>query len=258
VECNRSVKFSQLLAHSRELGCDLLVTGHYARVDRQGERRRLLRGVDRAKDQSYVLYMLGQEELARVRFPVGELRKAETRRIAADLGLRTAHKAESQDICFVGGGDYRGFLRREAPEALAPGPIADLSGRRVGSHQGIASFTIGQRRGLGVAVGEARFVVGIEPGTATVTIGRREDLLVEGMEVEGLTWVAGHPPPDGAITVKVRYHSDPVAADITGSAVRFDRPQGSVSPGQAAVFYQGDELLGGGTIARTYRVGRGL
>ncbi len=251
IECNRTVKFSRLVDHAAELECDLVVTGHYARTLRDGGRWKLLRGVDADKDQSYVLSMLGQEELARVRFPVGELTKDETRRRAAELGLRTAAKPESQDICFVGAGDYREFLRRVAPETERPGPIVDVDGRRVGEHRGVATVTIGQRRGLGVAVGEPRYVVEVRPDTATVVVGRREDLAVRELTLAGLSWVAGEPPADPAVEVQYRAHGETVPGVFAGDTVELTEPAFGVAPGQTATLYRGDEVLGGGIITTT-------
>ena len=176
VECNRTVKFDRLVDQMQDFECDVLVTGHYARTEHSGGKWRLLRGVDRDKDQSYVLSMLSQSQLEKVRFPVGGLDKAETRQIAAGLGLRTAHKPESQDICFVGSGDYRDFIRSQVPEVEQPGPIVDEEGSVVGEHRGIVDVTIGQRRGLNVAVGEPRYVTDIHPESNTVVIGRRDRL----------------------------------------------------------------------------------
>jgi len=260
VECNRTVRFKALLERTDALGCDVLVTGHHARLRSDGSGHHLMCAVDAAKDQSYVLYMLGQDELSRIRFPVGEMTKAEVRDRAAALGLRTAAKPDSQDLCFVGRGDYRHFLTENFPETARPGPILDRSGAVVGEHAGTAGFTIGQRRGLGIAVGEPRYVVDIEPASATVVIGRREDLLVDRCDVDGVTFVAGAPPDDAAVTVKVRYRSRPLPATLVeeekGSwQIRFTDPQGSVAPGQAAVFYRGEEVLGGGTITSTQRDG---
>lgn len=257
VECNRTVKFSALLAQAAELGCDLLVTGHYARVRRVGDTWRLYRGVDRRKDQSYVLSMLGQEELARVGFPVGELDKSETRRIAARLGLRTASKPESQDICFVGRDDYRRFVRRHAAERIRPGPVVTVDGEVVGTHRGVVDFTIGQRRGLGVSAGERRYVVEIDPDAAVVTIGRRRDLAVEAIEVGSVTWVLGRPPDHPAVEVQYRAHGEAVPARLEhhprGVTAVFDEPQIALAPGQTAAFYRGEELLGGGIIEEVVR-----
>ena len=164
VECNRSIKFSILLEEAARLDCDLLVTGHYARVSREAGRWKLRRGVDLDKDQSYVLHMLGHHELSRTRFPVGEITKTQTRRMASDLGLRNANKRDSYEICFVQG-DYRNFIAEAAPESIRPGRIVDTSHQQLGEHQGVAHFTVGQRRGLGVAVGEPRYVVKLDPHT---------------------------------------------------------------------------------------------
>jgi tRNA-specific 2-thiouridylase len=262
IDCNRRVRFRTLLERTTALGCDVLVTGHYARVRHEAGRYRLLRGRDLAKDQSYVLHMLGQEELAQVVLPIGEFSKDEVRDHAARLGLRTATKPDSQDICFVKD-DYRTFLRENFADVARPGPVVDVDGTVMGDHEGTVDFTIGQRKGLGVAVGEPRYVVDVEPATATVVIGRKEDLLVSGCVLDELSFVAGHPPsPDRELTVKVRYRAEPVAVtlgdagDPDGSAtgqIRFATPQMAVAPGQAAVLYAGDEVVGGGTIVETVK-----
>ena len=261
VECNRSIKFSILLEEAARLDCDLLVTGHYARVSREDGRWRLRRGVDPSKDQSYVLHMLGQRELARTRFPVGEMTKTETRRVAADLELRNAHKRDSYEICFIQD-DYRRFIAQAAPEAIRPGRIVDTSQNQLGEHRGVVNFTVGQRRGLGVAVGEPRYVVELDPHTSTVVIGSAHDLLTKAIEVEGVSWVDGAPPPETRpeCLVQLRVHGEPVCALLTPSdshpgrwTVAFHQPQRSAAPGQAAVFYRGDQVLGGGTIARLLR-----
>lgn len=249
VECNRTVKFSKLLEQSAAFGCDLLVTGHYARVAQIEGKQQLLRGRDRNKDQSYVLAMLGQHELGRVRFPVGDLEKAETRELAAGLGLRTAHKPDSQDICFVGKDHYRNFLRMVEPATVAPGPIIDSLGQVVGTHQGIAGFTIGQRRGVGVALGERRYVVEVRPETSTIVLGDRSRLEVDGVELTGITWV-DHPVTTGEnVEVQYRAHGAAVPAVWEGAVVRFETPQVAVAPGQTAALYRGDQVLGSGIIA---------
>ncbi|HSR44703.1 MAG TPA: tRNA 2-thiouridine(34) synthase MnmA [Acidimicrobiia bacterium] len=255
IECNREVKFSRFLEQAAQFDCDVLVTGHYARTRQDESGWHLLKGVDPGKDQSYVLYMLGQAELERVRFPVGEQTKAETRLFAERLGLRTAAKPDSQDICFVGDGNYRDFLRGRAVEAVQPGVIVDTDGRQLGTHAGVIDFTIGQRKGLGVALGEPRYVVDIEPSTATITLGRKEDLETAGFTVESVGWVAGVPPPAGLFDIKVRYKTQAVAGTVVatpgGATVEFAQPQAAIAPGQAAVFYRGDEVVGGGTIVAT-------
>jgi tRNA-uridine 2-sulfurtransferase len=250
VECNRRVKFSVLLDHATELDCDLVVTGHYARTDRVGDRWRLRRGVDRDKDQSYVLSMLGQEQLARVRFPIGQMTKSETRDRAAALGLRTANKADSMDICFVRGGDYRSFLAEVAPEGFQFGPILDEDGRQLGEHDGVVGYTIGQRRGLGVAVGEPRYVTGIDPTTATVTIGRRQSLEVGAVVIEDVTSVSGE-GLSGELLAQYRAHGEAVPVELGDNRVVFDTPQSAVAPGQTITFYVDDEVKGGALIAGT-------
>jgi tRNA-specific 2-thiouridylase len=254
IECNRRVRFRALLERTAELGCDLLVTGHHARVrtDARG-RHHLLAATDTAMDQSYVLYMLGQEQLQRVRFPVGEMTKAEVRARADALGLRTAAKPDSQDLCLVGHGDDRQFIRDRFPDIARPGPVVDTAGAEVGRHGGTIDFTIGQRKGLGIAAGAPRYVVGLDAASATVTIGTKAELEVAECTVGEMSWVAGEPPGDPAVTVKLRYRATAVDAVLEPNGedvwrVRFDRPQRAVAPGQAAVFYVGEEVLGGGTI----------
>jgi tRNA-specific 2-thiouridylase len=251
VECNRTVKFTRLLDQAAALDCEMLATGHYARIRRAGAGFRLLRGADLAKDQSYVLSMLGQAQLARTRFPVGEIDKTETRRLAGVLGLRTAVKPESMDICFVGHGDYRSFLASVDPGTERPGPYVDTTGRVVGQHRGVATVTIGQRKGLGVALGEPRYVVDVIPETATVVLGRRPDLAVDGVEVDGWTWVGDEAA--GPVEVQYRAHGAAVPGVRDGHLVRFDRPELGVAPGQTVALYRGEEVLGSGIIGATLK-----
>jgi len=252
IECNRKVRFTALLDRTEALGCDVLVTGHHARVEHVDDVWKLRKAVDGSKDQSYVLHMLDQSALSRVRLPVGEMSKADVRAHARALGLRTADKPDSQDICFVTSGDYRDFLSDRYPEFSGAGNILDTSGSVVGHHSGTASFTIGQRKGLGVAVGEPRYVVDIAPREQTITIGTYEDLLVVDCLVEDLTFT-NEPIHDGdRVDVKVRYRSEPVPATARrdGKRWRFlfvDR-QPRPAPGQALVMYDGEYVLGGGTI----------
>lgn len=257
IECNRRVRFKLLLERTGDLGCDLLVTGHHARIRRDGAGYHLLRATDATKDQSYVLHMLGQRDLARVRFPVGEMTKTAVRAYAEKIGLRTAAKPDSQDLCFVGAGSYREFIRARFPAAARPGPVITTAGEHVADHDGLADFTVGQRKGLGVAVGERRYVVDIDPETATVVIGGRADLLRRGCVVDDVSFVAGSPLPGAEIMVKIRYRSRPVPARLTRTVrsweVEFSEPQRAVAPGQAAVFYRNEEVLGGGTITRAIR-----
>jgi tRNA-specific 2-thiouridylase len=252
VECNRTVKFDHMLRHAEELDCDVLVTGHYARnVFRDGEWH-LLQGVDASKDQSYVLAMLGQKELAMTRFPVGEITKVETRELAANLGLRNADKPDSQDICFVGNGDYRDFIRDHGGVSIEPGVLVDTAGNKVGEHAGVVDFTIGQRRGLGVAFGEPRFVTEIRPDTKTVVIGTKRDLECHGVRVEQTDVISGGQIENRDLSVKVRYKAKavPCAVELVedGWVIRFDDPLFGIAKGQTAVVYRGEEALGSGII----------
>ncbi len=244
VECNRSIKFGRLLDRAVALGFDLVATGHHARVDEIDGTYRLLRGRDGAKDQSYVLSMLGQRELARTVFPVGDLTKAEVRAIARERGLRTAAKAESMDVCFIPRGTRAEFIGARA--ASRAGTVVDTAGSTVGRHDGVERFTIGQRRGVGVAAGERRYVVDVDAATATVTIGTRADLLRDRVELVDLSFVAAA-PGDRVLTAQVRAHGEPVPATLDGSTVHFTVPQPRVAPGQVVALYDGDALVAGGT-----------
>jgi tRNA-specific 2-thiouridylase len=252
--CNRYIKFDALLRKADELGVDFIATGHYARIEVRDKAYRLMRAVDVTKDQSYVLYMLGQNQLRRLLLPVGHYRKDEIRSIAAQLRLPVARKPDSQEICFVPNGNYRDFISRHRADALVPGPIVDTSGRALGQHPGIAFFTIGQRRGLGLATGRPLYVVDIKPEGRTVVVGSEEELLVRSFEVEELSFVAGTAPDTVfSASVKIRYRSAELPAVIRllgdGTAeVELQEPARGIAPGQAAVFYRGDEVLGGGII----------
>ena len=244
VECNRSIKFGRLLERAEDLGFDAVATGHHARV----VGGQLVRGRDLGKDQSYVLYMLSQADLARLRLPVGEMTKAEVRAEAAALGLRTAEKPESMEVCFITRGGRERFLADRG--VMRPGDIVDAAGRVVGHHDGAAAYTVGQRRGLGVAAGERRYVVNVDPDCAAVTVGAYEDLLRPETRVTGLTFVAGSPPATTeALLVQVRAHATPFEGVLDGDVVRFATPQPRVAPGQVVAFYRGDVLLGGGLAA---------
>jgi tRNA-specific 2-thiouridylase len=257
VRCNQFVKFDALLARAVALDADYVATGHYARVDRDAAsgRWRLLRAVDRQKDQSYVLYVMSQERLARTLFPLGGLTKAEVRAHAARLGLATAGKAESQEICFVPSGNYRDYLAEVAPETRRPGPIVGLDGRVLGVHAGIAYYTIGQRKGLGLAAEQPQFVLDLLPDQNRVVVGPREALLATGCLVEDVNYVA-LAALDGplAAQARIRYKAEAAPVELTPAArgrvaVRFLTPQRAVTPGQTIVFYNGDVVLAGGTIA---------
>lgn len=244
--CNREVRFALLLAEADRRGIPYIATGHHARIRRDGIAH-LLRGRDPVKDQSYFLYSLTQGELSRALFPVGELTKAEIRDIARELGLTAARLRESQDLCFAPGGV--GELLPDSP----PGPILDLSGRVVGRHRGLPYYTVGQRRGLGLASPEPLYVVALDPERNAIVVGPESALYSRGLVVGNLHWIAGAPPgKELACQVQIRYRSPPVEAKVWlegGKAqVEFHRPLRAVTPGQAAVFYRGDEVLGGGVI----------
>jgi tRNA-specific 2-thiouridylase len=241
VECNRSIKFGRLLERAEDIGFDAVATGHHARV----VGGRLARGRDLAKDQSYVLYMLTEADLARLRLPVGEMTKAEVRAEATALGLRTAGKPESMEVCFITRGGRERFLAERG--VMRAGDVVDGAGRVLGHHDGAAAFTIGQRRGLGVAAGQRRYVVDVDAERSAVTVGPFEDLLREEVRVDGLTFVAGSPPAaTEALLVQVRAHATPFAGRLEGDRVVFSRPQPRVAPGQVVALYRGDVLLGGG------------
>jgi tRNA-specific 2-thiouridylase len=255
--CNEHVKFQALLARAVALEADFLATGHYARIDSpEANRYRLLRAVDGEKDQSYVLFTLDQARLARLLLPIGHYRKEEVRRLAAEIGLPVAEKPDSADICFIPNNDYRSFIGGRLGQS--EGEIRDVSGRLIGRHQGVAAFTVGQRRGLGVALGEKRFVTAIDPSRNLVTIGPEEGLLSDQLWAEDVSWVAGEPPPAGtAVDAKIRYRTPAAPARVhpegDGVRVLFERPQRAITPGQAVVLYQGEEVVGGGIITRSAR-----
>jgi tRNA-specific 2-thiouridylase len=266
VDCNTYVKFGALLGRARHLyDCEAVATGHYARRDvGPGGDARLLRARDHDKDQTYFLYGLRQDQLRHARFPLGELTKPEVRDVARGLGLATADKPESQEICFVPGGDYRDALRERAGWTPAPGPLLDRDGEQVGDHDGVAAYTVGQRQGLGVALGSPRYVSRMDPLTNTITLGRREDLETTTIELERATFVSGHAPSDDAFRaeIRIRHRATPIGATARAApeagpsgpsgrwVVETDTPVWAAAPGQAAVLYDGDVVLGGGRIAR--------
>jgi len=254
VTCNRAIKFSALAGRARAVGAEALATGHYARVDTVGGQRRLLRARDRAKDQSYVLYMLDQAELSWTHFPVGEYSKPEIREIAASLGLRTAHKPESQEICFVPGGRLHPFLEQAVPEGSRPGPILDPNGSRIGTHRGFAHYTVGQRRGLGVGVGLPLYVREVRPDDNAVVVAPAGEQRITELTLSGASFVGADSPDVLRAAVMTRYRGPEADGTLERRGAswtyRFDEPQPPSAPGQAAVFYRGEEVLGGGTIDR--------
>jgi tRNA-uridine 2-sulfurtransferase len=256
--CNEHIKFDAFLRRADALGFDMVATGHYVRTWRDAAGRwHLARGADRSKDQSYMLHMLGQAQLARSLFPVGGQSKAETRAHARRFGLPVASKPDSQEVCFVPGADHATFLAAHAPDLVRAGAVVSPDGQVLGRHEGAFRYTIGQRRGLGVSTGGARsYVVDIEAGANRVVIGPAELLARRGLLAERVTWVSGR-APDGAFDaeISVRYRGEPAAGTVTalpdrGAAVEFREPQRAIAPGQSVVFYDRDEALGGGTITK--------
>ena len=258
LECNRHIRFDYLLNYARRLGADYLATGHYARLRYAEDGKvHLLKGVDEAKDQSYVLSVLGQDELHDVLFPVGEYPKSEVRRMAAERGLPTASKHDSMDLCFIFDDDYRRFLRTWAAEAMRPGPIVDRRGRVYGQHNGLPGYTIGQRKGLGIAgAAEPLFVLELDYRNNALVVGTAAELGRDRLIAERVNWTLDEPPPAGArVQCKIRYKAKAVECTlfpigVDQVEVRFDAPLRDIAPGQGAVFYDGDLCLGGGVIAR--------
>ncbi len=258
IDCNRACKFAGLLQEADRRGAAVVVTGHYARVtySETAGRWLLQKGLDDAKDQSYVLYTLTQSQLARVRFPLGEYTKEQIRALARQAGLQNAEKRESQDICFVPGGDYAAFLAAYTGADCPPGDFVDPTGRVLGRHRGLWHYTVGQRRGLGLALPCPHYVCGLNAAKNTVTVAPAEGLLKNELTARQANWLESPPPPAGQtlrVTARVRYHQPEQPATLTalpGNRLRlvFDRPQRAITPGQAAVAYRGDVVVAGGVI----------
>ncbi len=252
--CNRQIRWTFLLDHALALGADFMATGHYVRIQKTGDGSQLLRAVDRNKDQSYVLHVLTQDKLAKALFPVGDYPKPEIRQIAEKYGLPTASRKDSQDLCFLAGEDYRGFLQRNASEMLQPGAIVTRDGRSLGEHNGLANYTIGQRKGLGIASPVPLYVLGKNAVTNTLIVGTQEELGSTELTARDVNWISREPLQEPfRAEVKIRYTAREAWAWVTpleggGVKVQFDAPQRDITAGQAAVFYQGDLLLGGGII----------
>lgn len=257
IECNRHIRFTYLLNNALALDADYLATGHYARVAQAENGEFLLKqGVDERKDQSYVLSILQQKHLQHVKFPVGEYPKPEVRELAAKFGLPTASKKDSQDLCFLGDGDYRRFLVDYAPDVMEPGPIVLKNGEVIGEHTGLANYTIGQRKGLGVSYPEPLYVIATNPYRNALIVGVRDDLGQDTLIAKRVNWVSDYKPIEPfRAEVKIRYKAKAVPAWIEPLSdermrVQFDEPLRDITPGQGAVVYNGDVCLGGGIIER--------
>ena len=254
IECNKHMKFDELYRRAQILGCDKIVTGHYVRIRKSDNGWQLLKGLDSGKDQSYVLYNMTQEELAHTEFPLGELSKAEVRRIAEKHDFINANKPDSQDICFVPDGDYVSALKRFSGKEYEPGDFVDMSGKVLGKHKGIVGYTIGQRKGLGISYEYPLYVVDLDVPANRVILGRNDDLFSSEALVENINWIDPNDDREELdCSAKVRYRMTDkpchvVRLDETTAKVIFNEPQRAITPGQAAVFYDGDVVLGGGTI----------
>ena len=254
LRCNPRIKFGTVLAHARSLGADCLATGHYARVrtDAAGMHH-LHRGIDSTKDQSYFLGFMTQKQLAHARFPLGGLTKQAVRRLAEEKGLKPANERESQDICFIRRGSYGEFMAAQAGFHARPGIIEDIHGNRLGEHPGLHLFTVGQRRGINCPAAEPYYVVRLDGCANRLIVGGADSLKRAGCRVRDVNWITGTPEAPFSAQVRLRYRHQPVAATVApladgGAYIRFEDPQKAVTPGQGAVFYRGDEVLGGGWI----------
>ncbi len=257
LECNRHIRFRYLLQNALALDADYLATGHYARVTHESDGRSVLKkAVDEHKDQSYVLSVLNQDQLRHALFPIGEFTKPEVRKVAERFGLPTASKKDSQDLCFIGDNNYRRFLSDHAPEVMNPGPIMRQSGEIIGEHHSLVNYTIGQRKGLGVSSLIPLYVIGINPQENTLIVGEAEELGQISLTAKRVNWVSGLTPTEPfRAQVKIRYKASPVIATIYPLAdnrmkVEFDASMRDITPGQGAVVYDGDLVLGGGVIER--------
>jgi tRNA-specific 2-thiouridylase len=253
--CNRQIRWTFLLEHALALGADHMATGHYVRIRKSEESYQLLRAVDKSKDQSYVLHVLNQEKLARALFPIGDYPKTEIRTIAEKFGLPTASRKDSQDLCFLAGEDYRNFLQRNAVEMLQPGEILTRDGRTVGEHTGLANYTIGQRKGLGIASPVPLYVLGKDSARNTLIVGTQAELGSRELSARTVNWLSGETPHESfRAEVKIRYTAKEAEALVTpmdGNQVKveFESPQRDITAGQAAVFFEGDLMIGGGIIS---------
>ncbi len=255
IRCNQYIKFDALMERAKELGADFVATGHYARIENVGAGGYLLKkGIDGRKDQSYVLYPITQQQLKHTLLPIGGFTKERVRAMAREMELPVAAKPESQEICFIADNDYPRFIKEYTPQAVKPGPILDKAGHILGKHQGITAYTLGQRKGLGISAREPLYVIAIEPERDAIVVGSKAEVYSSELIASELNWIT-IARPKGPITAKakIRYLHQEAAAEITprdGDRVhiRFREPQMAITPGQAIVFYQGDTVIGGGTI----------
>ena len=254
IDCNRYMKFDKLYERAKTLGCDYIVTGHYARIEEQAGKFVLKKALDETKDQSYVLYSMTQDQLVHTMFPLGSMQKTEVRAIAEESGFVNADKPDSQDICFVPNGDYASVIELQTGKESAEGNFVDKQGNNLGRHKGVIHYTIGQRKGLGVSSTEPLYVCGICPQDGNVILGSNDDLFSREAYVSDFNWISGEVPgSEFRCKAKIRYRQPeqwvtviPTGADTVH--IVFDEPQRAITPGQAAVFYDGDTVLGGGTI----------
>ena len=254
IRCNRAMKFSALWDFGSENGCDAMATGHYAQIAPHEGGLGLFAGIDPTRDQTYFLFLLNQPLLARIRFPLGMLNKAKVWEKAKALDLAAAHRPESREVCFVPEDDYLTFVESRAPGLIRPGNIVDLDGKILGQHEGVHRYTIGQRKGLGIGWTEPLYVLEIRPDTAEVVVGANDGLYAPGLVAGSMNWIFGAPPKDGQkALVKIRYNHPGVMATLHPAKgekceIRFDKPVRAIAPGQAAVAYDGDRVIGGGWI----------
>lgn len=254
IDCNRYMKFDKLYERAKTLGCDYIVTGHYARIEEENGKFVLKKALDETKDQSYVLYFMTQDQLVHTMFPIGSMQKTEVRAIAKESGFVNADKPDSQDICFVPNGDYASVIELQTGKESAEGNFVDKQGNNLGRHKGVIHYTIGQRKGLGVSSTEPLYVCNICPKDGNVVLGSNDDLFSREADVSDFNWISGEVPgSEFRCKAKIRYRQPeqwvtviPTGADTVH--IVFDEPQRAITPGQAAVFYDGDTVLGGGTI----------
>lgn len=254
IVCNKKLKFGKLMERAEQLSCDKIVTGHYAQIEKDSDTYLLRKAEDRNKDQSYMLYRLSQEQLEKSRFPLGTYQKTKIREMAEAWGFVNARKKDSQDICFVPDGDYARVIEEYTKEGSRPGPFVDTEGAVIGTHRGIIHYTVGQRRGLGIAAPEPLYVCRIDPEQNTVVLGYREKLFSRELDAEEFNWITGSAPTQPVrCRAKIRYHHEEEPCTVypegdSSAHIVFDTPQRAITPGQSVVLYDGDFVLGGGTI----------